>query len=196
MTQLSRPWLFRVALCSSVVLAIELSFAASLAWGTFTRSGPSQAGFGIDFSVYWSAAAVALTHGPAAVFNQDLMMAVESTVRSGKLFAGTSGPWLYPPTFLLFLLPLGLVSLNVALAAFSFVGAAAYLRSIWGIVHRAGALALVPVVAFPGFWLALCYGQNSLLTAAMAAAALVLLPTRPILAGVFVGLLASSLNLD
>lgn len=59
-----------------------------------TAGGPSQAGFGIDFSVYWSAASVALAHGPAAVFDRDLMMAVERTVRSGGLFEGTSGPWL------------------------------------------------------------------------------------------------------
>ncbi|MGN6652481.1 glycosyltransferase family 87 protein [Trinickia sp.] len=190
MRQLDRRWLFRVALCSSVVLAIELSFAFSLAWGTFTQSGPPQAGFGIDFSVYWSAAVVALTHSPAAVFNQDLMMAVEQTVRSGKLFAGTSGPWLYPPAFLIFLLPLGMMPLNVALTAFSCVGIAAYLRSMWGIVRPIGPLALVPVAAFPGLWLALCYGQNSLLTAAAAAAALALLPTRPILAGIFIGLLS------
>jgi len=189
MRQPHGPWLFRVALCSCVVLAIELSFTAGLAWSTFARSGPPQAGFGVDFSVYWSAAAVALQHGPAAVFNQDLMMSVERTVRSGKLFAGTSGPWLYPPTFLLFLLPLGIGSLNVALSAFSFVGTAAYLRSMWAIVRPVGHLALIPMAAFPGFWLALCYGQNSLLTAAAAAAALASMPTRPILAGIFIGLL-------
>ena len=33
---------------------------------------------------------VALMHGPAAVFNQNLMMAIERTDRSGDLFAGTS----------------------------------------------------------------------------------------------------------
>ncbi|WP_369122798.1 glycosyltransferase family 87 protein [Trinickia soli] len=117
-------------------------------------------------------------------------MTVERTVRSGELFAGSSGPWLYPPTFLIFLLPLGILPLNVALTAFSFVGTTAYLCSTWGIVRRAGPLALIPVAAFPGFWLALCYGQNSLLTAAAAAAALALMPTRPILTGIFVGLLS------
>ena len=94
MRQRYGPWSYRVALCASALLAIELVFAASFAWSTFTRSGPSQAGFGIDFSVYWSAASVALAHGPAAVFDRDLMMAVERTVRSGGLFEGTSGPWL------------------------------------------------------------------------------------------------------
>lgn len=185
-----RWWLLRVAFGSSAVLAIEVLFAASLAWGTFMRSGPPQVGFGIDFSVYWSAARVALVHGPAAVFDQNLMMAVERTIRSGEPFAGTSGPWLYPPTFLFLLLPLGMVPLNAALAAFSFAGTMAYLRSMWAIVGRAGPSALVPVAAFPGFWLALCYGQNSLLTAAAAAAALVLMPTRPAVAGIFIGLLS------
>lgn len=189
MRQLPRPWLFRIALCSCVVLAIELAFTSSLAWSTFTRSGVPQAGFGVDFSVYWSAAVVALAHGPVAVFDQDLLMSVERTVRSGALFAGTSGPWLYPPTFLLFLLPLGMMPLNVALTAFSFVGVAAYLRAMWATVRRAGPLALCPIAAFPGFWLAFCYGQNSLLTAAAAAAALASIPTRPILAGIFIGLL-------
>ncbi|RDU98594.1 glycosyltransferase family 87 protein [Trinickia dinghuensis] len=184
------PWLFRVALSASVVLAIELCFTSSLVWSTFARPGPPQAGFGIDFSVYWSAATVALTHGPAAVFDQDLMMTVERTVRSGKLFAGTSGPWLYPPTFLIFLLPLGVMRLYTALTVFSLVGITAYLRSMWGIVRGAGPLAFIPVAAFPGLWLALCYGQNSLLTAAVAAAALALMPTRPLLAGIFIGLLS------
>lgn len=60
MRQRYGPWSYRVALCASALLAIELVFAASFAWSTFTRSGPSQAGFGIDFSVYWSAASAAL----------------------------------------------------------------------------------------------------------------------------------------
>ena len=77
MRQRYGPWLHRGALWSCVVLAaIELSFTANLAWSTFARSGAPQAGFGIDLSVYWSAAEVALKHGPVAVFDQNLMMAV------------------------------------------------------------------------------------------------------------------------
>jgi len=179
----------RVALYSSGILALEVTLASMLAWGTFTHVGAPQAGFGIDFSVYWSASVVALTHGAAAVFNQDLMMAVERTVRSSNVFEGSGGPWLYPPTFLIFVLPLGLVSLNTALLSFSVIGAVAYLRSLWAIVRPAGLATLIPLAAFPGAWIALCYGQNSLLTAATAGAGLALIPVRPLLAGFFIALL-------
>jgi hypothetical protein len=46
------------------------------------------------------------------------------------------------------------------------------------------------LAAFSGLWLNLFHGQNAFLTAALAGAALLSLERRPILAGVFIGLLA------
>ena len=100
-------------------------------------------------------------------------------------------PWVYPPSYLLFVLPFGLTDLVTSYAVFQIATAALLVavivagsgngrRRAW--VVAAGAL-LCPAAAAN----AAC-GQNAFLIAAIVVAGVRLLSTRPLLAGAILGL--------
>jgi hypothetical protein len=98
-------------------------------------------------------------------------------------------PWAYPPAFLLLLSPLGNLSFPAAWAAFTVISTLAVLAAtrplVAGRPHLLCAAALAPAFV-PGFLM----GQTSTLWTAGPVAALVALGSgRPIVAGVFIGLL-------
>jgi len=96
--------------------------------------------------------------------------------------------WHYPPTFLLAVLPLGLLAYPAALGVFTLAGA-----GLWAaLVRRVAAdrRAWIVAAAAPAGLINLLDGQNGFLTAALAGFALLLLARRPVLAGVLIGLLA------
>jgi hypothetical protein len=92
--------------------------------------------------------------------------------------------------FLLVCLPLALVPYLPALAA--WLGATGYAcwRAIRAILGEAGVGLALPLLAFPGVFTTLGHGQNAFLTTGLFALAALSLDRRPILAGVFFGLLA------
>ncbi len=139
--------------------------------------------FNNDFRIFWAAARLAIIENPLSVFN------VEKIIEMHGIIDERWMPWAYPPAFLIALLPLGALSFPVAWIVFSAVSVLALLVAI-----RPFAGGLVPVwLAFvfaPAYVPALFMGQTSLLWAAGLLAALASMrDNRPILAGIFIGLL-------
>ncbi|SCV00655.1 hypothetical protein CNECB9_750011 [Cupriavidus necator] len=102
-------------------------------------------------------------------------------------------PWAYPPMFLLFVMPLALFPFAASYLIFIGSTAAIYIAALIRIVDIPGApryAVWLPVVAFPGVHEAAIMGQNSLLTAGLAAWGLIHLRARPVLSGVLIGLLS------
>jgi hypothetical protein len=99
----------------------------------------------------------------------------------------------YPPTFLLAMIPAGLLSYPAAFALFSFLGIAAFVfmqASILRGMVRSHFLHFLPFAANPAMSIALLAGQNSLFTAAAAGGALALLDSNSVLAGACIAILA------
>jgi len=142
---------------------------------------------GGDFMVFWSAAHIALSGDPVAVYDFASLRQVEAA--AVPQFAAVNGvlPWLYPPTFLLFVTPLGLLPYWLAVPVFLCAGASVYLWVASRILPWRKAWLLC--AAFPGIGVALAAGQNSLLLAACGAFALSRLRERPLIAGALLGLL-------
>lgn len=96
-------------------------------------------------------------------------------------------PWMYPPTFILFVVPLGFLSYFAALAGWLALTSIPYLlagRAILGRVQWA-----VPaMLAAPPYFYNAMFGQTSLLPAGLIGLGLVSLQRQPWLAGVFIGL--------
>jgi hypothetical protein len=94
---------------------------------------------------------------------------------------------------LLLIYPIGVLSFGAATVAFSGCGIALYLGMLNKTLRSVpGALRLpwlIPALAFPGVWVTLVTGQNSLFTAAAAGAALVLLRRSPVAAGACIAML-------
>lgn len=148
---------------------------------------------GVDFSAFWSASYLAMKGQAARVYDYETLRPVIAAFGAvqggGKFFL----PWTYPPTFLLFVVPLSLLPFAVSYVLFIGSTAAIYIAAVLRILRLPGApryAVWLPVLAFPGIHEAAMIGQNSLLTAGMAAWSLIHLKARPVLSGVLIGLLS------
>lgn len=137
----------------------------------------------IDFTVFWAAAKLAYMGDPISAFDPDNLAAIHGV--HGDVWM----PWLYPPGFMIVILPLGAFSFHVAWIIFLSLSVLAMLAAIrpfaGGVKPVWIGFALAPAI-FP----ALTIGQNSLLWVACLLAALASLRAdRPIMAGVLIGIL-------
>jgi hypothetical protein len=98
-------------------------------------------------------------------------------------------PFPYPPSFLLIVLPLGLLPYFPALVAWMGATGFGYWRVVRAWMGRNAGLAL-PALAYPAVLINLAHGQNAFLTTALFGGGALLLGRRDFLAGVLLGLLA------
>ncbi len=177
----------RMRLYSCVALlcyAVFLGFWMFRAW---ILNVPGVLSPGADFVVFWSAARVALEHGAAAPYNLDLLQAKELATVPEALAGGGELPWLYPPTFLLAVLPLGLLPYRAAAFLFLMGGTCWYGWAMSRTLPWRGAW--VAALGFPAVAVCIATGQNALWLAGTAGLALTLLRQRPVVAGMLLGLL-------
>jgi alpha-1,2-mannosyltransferase len=172
------------------VCAIAMTGWIALSDGLIDRNGKP---IGSDFSSFYAAGSLVLDGRANDVYDMALHYA-----REQQMF-GAATPyygWLYPPIFLLVATPLALIPYPLALAVWQIGTFALYLSVIGAIVRRMrqrgiviGALWLPIAAGFPAVFVNLGHGQNGFLTAGLFGAALLALPTRPVISGVLFGLL-------
>lgn len=138
-----------------------------------------------DFSNYWIASRLMLS-GEAL----DLFRGHETYFAHMQAVFGADYPWhswSYPPSYLLFLGPLGLMPHSLSMAAFLFVTLVLYLHSVSIIAGRVQALVVLLLVPF--LYANIIYAQNGFLIGALILYGLGLRESRPWLAGLAIGLL-------
>ncbi|MEX4005358.1 glycosyltransferase family 87 protein [Paraburkholderia sp. EG285A] len=169
-------------------LAVLIYFAGvALAYGyhVWWLKDPRMAPLAVDFLPFWSASHLALQGHAADAYNLAVLTPIEQ--RAAGRSIGTL-PWLYPPTFLLFVYPLALLPFTLSAPLFLFGTLALFAKVVKTIApHPHTALI---ALAFPGSALVLAAGQNGLLTASLMGLGLALLRRRPILAGLCFALVA------
>ena len=184
-----RQILFRVAV---ITIGIEISLAF-IGIGVFKHFVPFPPGlsneqsyhYGHDFVVFYSAAELTLDGRPGAAYKlESLRSKQEQTVGRDLEFA----PWVYPPTFLLVVLPFGLLPYIGAYMLWCASNVAAGAVAGWQVVRRWWSPALV--LLFPATWLNLFAGQNGGITAGLMLGGLGLLNRHPVAAGVLFGLVS------
>jgi hypothetical protein len=101
-------------------------------------------------------------------------------------------PWIYPPLFLVVLLPFGLLPFGPAYVAFMLSTFAALAGSLclWLRTPMARAAAVAAMLFCPATAFTVGVGQNAFLTSALIVAGTALLPRRPAAAGFVLGMLA------
>jgi hypothetical protein len=183
--KLDRPWLFSKFTAIFLPLVVILYFLMWAFWlatgsGLLDRTGNPIGG---DYSYYWAASSLALQGEPAAVYDFPRLRAVELAVFGKE----ASVPFPYPPTFLLLLLPLGLLPYLPSLAVWLIATGGGYLWLIRRIAPHPRIIWLT--LAFPGTFQNLGFGQNGWLSALLLGGGLLLLDRLPLAAGALFGLL-------
>ncbi len=183
MTRRARSWLIAVGLLCGVYglgsIAIYLFY--------FTRH-PFQ-----DWMVYYAAARAYLDGNLPLIFDS-----ARFTAQLNHQFAG----WLtepfrfrsfaYPPSFLLLLVPFGLLGFAASAALFQIASLAGLLAALWHHVNggRRWVLHALSLILAPAAWFNIVSGQNGFLTGALLVGGFGLLPRRPALAGALLGVLS------
>lgn len=171
-------------------LMIALFGAASLAF-IWTTGGPMTDRFArpiaTDFSGMWTAGRMLVGGDPLGLFDPASHFAFQRQV-----FANPDVDvygWHYPPFFLAVAALMGSVAYVPALVAWQASTFALYLAAVRAIAppHR---VLLAVAVGFPAVFVTLGHGHNAFLTAGLLGFGLLLLPTRPVIAGICIGLLA------
>jgi hypothetical protein len=180
-----RAWL-RLAIVFCIVIGLyDVIYVASLALHG-PRLGPPQWVMYPDFLTPWAAVRAFFDGKLAMVYSDiDAFTDYQNALFAERFHAIVHyRPFLYPPFWLLVLLPLGLIAVDAAYWVFMLVtaGASAFesRRDPWGWLAMATSPAAVHVVVS---------GQATFLAVALAYGGLRLLDKRPALAGILFGLL-------
>ena len=139
-----------------------------------------------DFVNVWAAGHLVLDGHPALAYDWDIQKQVEIAVL-GQDFPGRFA-WHYPPPFLFVATLLARFPYPIAFLGWMAISLSPYLAVMRAIVGRHFGLMLA--IALPMVFANMMTGQNGFLTAALIGGTLYLMPVRPILAGVCLGLLS------
>ncbi len=182
-TAADRPMAWVVVLGSTLFIVMVAYGLYSGIEGLYDSSGKV---LGRDFIVFWAAGGLALDGQVREIFDLASFHALQKE-RLG--LPVPVYPWLYPPHFLLYLLPLGLLPYLWAYLAWTGGTFAGYLWAGWRVLGRDPWVVPLLILA-PTTYATVLLGQNGFLTAALLAGGLALLDRRPVLAGILFGLLA------
>jgi hypothetical protein len=138
---------------------------------------------GGDFSHYWTAASLALKGEPAAVYDYSRLGAAMENSFGMKIPL----VWIYPPVFLLMILPLALFPYLSALAVWLCFSLSGYLLVMSRLAPHPVTIWLA--LAFPATLQNCIHGQNGFLSAALLGGGLWLLDRNPGISGFLLGLL-------
>ncbi len=169
---------------------LGLYLVVTVAWLALspTLIDPNGKPIGPDFMNVWSAGKLALAGEPAAAFDYGRHYEVQRAALPYGV--GREAPyfgWPYPPHFLLAAALLALLPYGAALAAWMAVTLPVYLAAMRAILPYRNWPLLA--LAFPAVFVNFSHGQNGFLSTGLLGLGLLSLERRPILAGVFFGLL-------
>jgi arabinofuranan 3-O-arabinosyltransferase len=169
-----------------VLFVINASFfptAFFAHWWIFDEKG---LGIPTDFVNVWSAGRLVLDGRAAQAYDWDIQKQVQVAVL-GQSYEGNFA-WHYPPPFLFIASLLAHFPYPGAFVGWAAISLVPYLAVMRAIVGRPFGLLLA--AAFPVVLTNTLVGQNGFLTAALIGGTLCLLPIRPVLSGICLGLLS------
>ena len=168
-----------------LTLATYGAFAIIAASHTHNRIGLGGSPLFYDFSVFHTVGAMANAGHAADAYDDAKMIAAERAAFPGDTLRL---PWSYPPTFQVMLMPLGALPYVMAWLVWSGILYGFYVllaRRLTDVPDK-----LVFLLLAPGAAVNLFFGQNGILSTVLLGGGVLLLGSRPILAGVLLGLMA------
>ncbi|MEH2624388.1 arabinofuranan 3-O-arabinosyltransferase [Bradyrhizobium sp. AZCC 1719] len=175
-------WLVRVCLVLAVANVSLCGVAYFSHWWVYDTNG---LGIPTDFINVWAAGRLVLDGVPAQAYDWDIQKQIE-VAKLGQDFVGYFA-WHYPPPFLFVASLLAQLPYQLAYIGWVVVSFLPFLVAVRAIVgHTFGYLL---ALAIPMAFINALVGQNGFLTAALIGGTLYLIPVRPVLAGICLGLL-------
>jgi len=169
-----------------VLSVINLSYFPAAYFSHWWIYDPDGLGIPIDFVNVWAAGRLVLEGHPAQAWDWDIQKQVELALLRQD-FPGYFA-WHYPPPFLFVAALLAQFPYSAAFIGWVSASLVPYLVMMRAIVGRPFGWLLA--IAFPMVFNNTLVGQNGFLTAALIGGTLYLMPARPILAGICLGLLS------
>ena len=169
-----------------VLFVINVSFFPSAFFAHWWILDDKGLGIPIDFVYVWSAGKLVLDGHPALAYDWDIQKQVQIAVL-GQSYEGNFA-WHYPPPFLFVAALLAHFPYAVAFIGWAAISLVPYLAVMRAIVGRPFGWLLA--ASFPVVLTNTLVGQNGFLTASLIGGTLYLMPTRPVLAGICLGLLS------
>jgi len=169
-----------------VLFVVNVSYFPAAYFSHWWIYDPNGLGIPTDFVNVWAAGRLVLDGHPAQAYDWDIQKQVELALLRQD-FIGYFA-WHYPPPFLFVASLLAQFPYTVAFIGWVSASFVPYLAVMRAIVGRPFGLLLG--IAFPMVFNNALVGQNGFLTAALIGGTLFLMPTRPILAGMCLGLLS------
>ena len=169
-----------------VLFVIVVSFFPAAYFSHWWIYDPNGLGIPTDFVNVWAAGRLALEGHPALAWDWDIQRPIE-VAELGQDFIGYFA-WHYPPPFLFVASLLARLPYGVAFMGWVFISLIPYLVVMRAIVGRPFGWMLA--LAAPMVLNNALVGQNGFFTAALIGGTLYLIPVRPVLAGICLGLLS------
>jgi hypothetical protein len=140
---------------------------------------------GHDFIAFYSAAKLAGKGDPSAIYSVTTLHAMQTAVIGRD---SGSWAWVYPPTFLLFMIPFSLPPYLLSLLIWTLGTFLGYLL----ILRYVAPHPITPwlFLGFPGATFNLVYGHNGFLSAILLGGGFLLINRSPIAAGLLLGILS------
>ena len=168
-----------------LTLATYIAFSMVAALNTRDRIGLGGSPLFYDYSVFHTVGAMANAGQAADTYDDAKMIAAERAAFPGNTLRL---PWNYPPTFQLMLMPFGALPYVVSWLVWSGL-----LYGFYALLARRLAdepNRLLFLLLAPGAAVNLFFGQNGILSTLFLGGGVLLLSSRPILAGVLLGMTA------
>jgi arabinofuranan 3-O-arabinosyltransferase len=169
-----------------VLFVINVSFFPAAYFSHWWIYDPKGLGIPTDFINVWAAGRLALEGHPAQAWDWDIQRPIE-VAQLGQDFLGYFA-WHYPPPFLFVASLLARLPYGAAFMSWVFISLIPYLVVVRAIVGRPFGWMLA--LAAPMVLNNALVGQNGFFTAALIGGTLYLMPVRPVLAGICLGLLS------
>jgi hypothetical protein len=174
----------RPVLRTLVVTAVASCAALNVAFAIYAII--NRPALNSDFMAFWAYPHFAAGNPVAGIYNADALTRFEQALYPGfRSFY----PYMYPPTLLLAVWWLNAYSFATAQTIWTLAGLAALSVAAWRFFGGARWFAALAMFAAPAALITGATGQMAFFTTALLLAGFAALPARPLVAGVFFGLL-------
>ncbi len=179
--------LWALALAGLAALPLAIVTWRALMMPNADGVGPTGVHFGLDFVNFWSAGRLVLDGLVAQGYDPAAYKALlKSWFAPASIFTNLS----YPPSLLPWLTPFAALPFLGAYALWAALGVAAFVAAALGRYPAREDVPLIAVlIASPVVISNLVFGQIALIMTLLFVGAMRVLPTRPVLAGVLIGLI-------